>query len=127
MKSILHKAASLLVALTISTAAVTPALADEMNWTFDTSDITDDIQVQLYSQSDDQEWPEQERVWTIYVEDYVSNFTISCVYQEEICYGAWVKGDSTSYWGTGYKDRYNDSSACHVCGFEKNVTVKLLE
>ncbi len=127
MKSILHKAASLLVALIISTAAVTPALAERMTWTFDTSNITDDIQVQLYSQIDDQEWPDTDRAWVIDVEESKSTYNISCVYEEEICYGAWVDGDTSSYWGTGFNDRYNDSSACHVCGFEKNVTIKLLE
>jgi len=51
------------------------------------------------------------------IDDYdIHTYTLSCNRGEQICYGAWVRGNSDRYWGSGYDGQQRCSSCCLTCG-----------
>lgn len=72
------------------------------------------VEVQFYSNNRNHVWPGVGRVYAL--KDYdVHTYRISCVQGEKVCYGAWVAGDSTSYWGTGRGGKQGCSDCCYTC------------
>ena len=35
---------------------------------------------------------------------------------EKVCYGAWIAGDTSTYWGKGYGGQYGCTDCCAFCG-----------
>jgi hypothetical protein len=78
------------------------------------------VQVAFYSESRNVSWPEPGKAWNL--DDFmVHEFKLSCIPGEKICYGAWVTGDATQYWGVGNRNRTSCSNCCSVCG-QGNMT-----
>ena len=72
------------------------------------------VDVKFYSQNRHHVWPSSSTVWTI--RDYgVHTYRLSCIQNEKICYGAWVRGNATSYWGVGREGRQPCNNCCYTC------------
>lgn len=72
------------------------------------------VDVAFFSQNRNHAWPGGTKVWVI--KDYeVHNYKLDCANGEKICYGAWLRGDTTTYWGTGYGGKQRCTSCCFVC------------
>lgn len=73
------------------------------------------VQIEFYSQARDAAWPGNGNAYNL--DDYDTHaFTLECNTGEQICYGAWVTGDDSQYWGVGNNNQYSCDSCCLVCG-----------
>lgn len=110
---------ALLIAAGLAVGTSAPAQADEMSWTL-TSKYQYKVQVSFYSRSRRHEWPGSGKAWGL--DDSASHdFSLSCNAGEKICYGAWVTGDSSIYWGVGLDGKHGCKDCCAVCGEEDPV------
>lgn len=81
------------------------------------------VDVAFYSKSRKVEWPGGGKVWTI--KDFkVHEFKLNCVDGEQICYGAWVRGNDKRYWGVGHYGKAGCKGCCFTCG--TNVSTPVL-
>ena len=72
------------------------------------------VDVQFYSTNRKHVWPTNSTVYSI--DDYgVHTYRISCIENEKICYGAWVRGKSSSYWGAGKDGKHRCNDCCYTC------------
>ncbi|WP_349359386.1 hypothetical protein [Stappia sp.] len=90
-----------------------PAQAETMSWLF-RSNHPNIVDVELYSQSRDHVWPGGDKVFVL-DDGQTTEFAIDCSAGEDICYGAWVRGDANAYWGVGLDDEEACESCCYVC------------
>jgi hypothetical protein len=42
--------------------------------------------------------------------------TLNCFQGQKICYGGWVRGNDSRYWGVGNNFSHNCKGCCFVCG-----------
>ena len=106
----------LIFAAAMSVAAIAPAaaVAAELQWHV-RSEHEYAVSLEFYSQDRNHVWPGNDEVYVI--RDYdVHNYTLTCNNGEKICYGAWVRNDSSSYWGSGYDGEQSCDSCCFTCG-----------
>lgn len=105
---------ALLVLIAAQTVAAGAAMAESMVWKF-RSHHPNIVDVQLYASARNHVWPGNGRVWSL--KDYAAHsVSINCVRGDKVCYGAWVRGTESSYWGGGRNNRKNCSSCCYICG-----------
>ena len=107
---------SLIFAAAMSVAAIAPAaaVAAELQWHV-RSEHEYAVSLEFYSQDRNHVWPGNDEVYVI--RDYdVHDYTLTCNNGEKICYGAWVRNDSSSYWGSGYDGEQSCDSCCFTCG-----------
>lgn len=98
------------------------AFAASMTWRIRAFD-KHAVDIAFYSQNRKHEWPGGGKVWVI--RDYdVKSYNITCVSGEKICYGAWVRGSSKEYWGTGKDNRNTCKKCCYTC--EDGFTTPIL-
>ena len=71
------------------------------------------VSLRFYSTTREHVWPNNYEVYTI-EDNGVHRYKLQCQPAEQICYGAWVRGDETSFWGVG---AYN-GEACDDCCFQ---------
>jgi hypothetical protein len=83
------------------------------------------VELQLYSQNRNWVWPSANRVYVL-PNSKKSTINISCRKNEKICYGAWVAGNTRSYWGVGYDGRRDCRGCCYICGRGQTPVIKLL-
>jgi hypothetical protein len=104
-----------ILALTIALSGVSVAAkADTLRW-FITSDYPYVVSLEFYSQKYNRAWPGNGKVWLI--DDYQTHeYNLECETGEQICYGAWARGDSDTYWGVGPNNSHGCTSCCGVCG-----------
>ena len=57
------------------------------------------VGIRFFSQSRNNRWPGGKKAYRLDDSSF-QNATLTCQEGEQICYGAWVNGDSKSYWGT---------------------------
>ena len=90
------------------------AQAQSLEWRFE-SNHPNIVDVELYSQSRrGHVWPGNNKIYVL--DDYsTKHINISCRSGEKICYGAWVRGDTGSYWGVGYKNGNGCKGCCYNC------------
>lgn len=112
-----------LVVVAAQAVAMGAAMADSMVWKFRSyhSNIVD---VQLYASARNNVWPRNGQVWSL-TDLNVHNVTITCVRGEKVCYGAWVRGTESSYWGGGRNNRQSCTSCCYVCGNIQTPVINL--
>ena len=106
----------LIFAAAMSVAAIAPAaaVAAELQWHV-RSEHEYAVSLEFYSQDRNHVWPGNDEVYVI--RDYdVHDYTLTCNNGEKICYGAWVRNDSSSYWGSGYDGEQSCDSCCFTCG-----------
>lgn len=72
------------------------------------------VDIQFYSQNRRNTWPGGNKVWSVKNFE-TQNIRISCVSGERICYGAWVRGTGSSYWGVGQNQKYSCTGCCYTC------------
>jgi len=114
-------AALVLAALMMTLGA---AQAQNMTWKF-RSDHPNVVDVELYSQDRDYVWPGNNQVFSL-DDSNVRDMPIRCRDGEKICYGAWVRGQDGTYWGTGPQNKQRCTDCCSVCG-EGDPPVRLLQ
>jgi hypothetical protein len=114
-----------LVALASLVAAVIPApsQAADLNWQI-RSLYRYQVEIVFYSTTRNWQWPGQGQVWVLN-DDNFKSFSLNCQYGEKICYGAWVRGDTSRYWGVGYNNRQSCNNCCYVCGYGATQAITL--
>ena len=73
------------------------------------------VQIAFFSQSRSYVWPGPERAYPL-DDSRTHEFPLACRTGEEICYGAWVTGEGTLYWGVGPENNRSCRNCCFVCG-----------
>ena len=111
MKNIKTLLAGLLLAVLVPSLAA----AATSRWTID-NDYNRTVSLEFYSQDRNHVWPGNDQVYVIDPNEGQASFNLSCNNNELICYGAWVRGNSQTYWGVGPNDSYNCSNCCARCG-----------
>ena len=92
----------------------TTAEAAELSWRVK-SNYRYKVQIEFYSQDRKSAWPGNGRAYGL--NDYeTKTFTLNCRSGEKICYGAWVTGDGSKYWGVGANNRHSCRGCCATCG-----------
>ena len=106
-----------LAALLVAAAGMfaTQASAAELVWRFK-SEHQHQVSLEFYSQDRNHVWPGGGDVYVLKDSD-THTFSLNCNYGEKICFGAWVRNDSSSYWGAGYDGADACESCCFSCGY----------
>ncbi len=90
------------------------ANASELTWRLK-SEHPNTVSLEFYSQDRNHVWPGNGKVYLL--DDWdTHSYTLSCNYNELICFGAWVRNRSDTYWGSGYNDEKSCDSCCARCG-----------
>jgi hypothetical protein len=110
-----HLAAALAAALMIPSAASADTLTFKMR-----SFSSSAVEIAFYSQNRKTEWPGGGKVYAKSGHD-VASYPLTCVKGEKICYGAWLKGNASRYWGVGQGNTQKCSDCCYTCN-GKTVT-----
>lgn len=72
------------------------------------------VEVELYAQNRRHVWPGAGEVY--YLDDGESKqIYISCQRGEKICYGAWISGDTETFWGVGKDNQNRCRNCCYTC------------
>ena len=95
------------------------AQADNLVWSIK-SDHPNVVSLEFYNRA----WPGGGEVYIL--DDWdPKSFNLQCSSGELICYGAWVRGDSNTYWGVGIDNSQYCSDCCYYCG-EPTAPITLL-
>jgi len=98
------------------------AQADNLQWVVQ-SDHPNVVSLEFYSQDYDRAWPGGGEVYIL--DDWnAQSYNLQCSSGELICYGAWVRGDSSQYWGVGMDNSQYCSDCCYYCG-ERTESISL--
>ncbi len=114
-----------LVAAALLVTAPLTASAEQMTVVIANSH-TYAVQLEMYSQDRDHAWPGGNEAY-ILDDGETKNITLECEDQENICYGAWVSGDATTYWGVGPNNDQECSDCCYVCDGGSTESINLVE
>jgi hypothetical protein len=104
----------MLASIVLSMARPPTASADSLVWKV-RSNYRHGIQIAFYSQSRLLEWPGNGQAWGLN-DSGTHKYTLTCVAGETICFGAWVTGHSSIYWGIGAHHEHSCDRCCYVCG-----------
>src|SRR5262245_1227828 len=59
------------------------------------------VQIAFYARERNHEWPGNGQAWDL--NDYNNHtYTLNCRQGEKICFGAWVTGNASKFWGVGF-------------------------
>lgn len=84
------------------------------------------VAIEFTSQDRNHQWPGNGKAYKI--ADYkVHSYKLSCQNGETICYGAWLEGDSTQYWGVGMDNENYCTDCCYVCDGSRVQLINLNE
>jgi hypothetical protein len=72
------------------------------------------MRVELYSQDRDYVWPGNDEVYLL-DDGETKTMSLACNEGESICYGAWIQGDQTTYWGVGPDNSQKCENCCYIC------------
>jgi len=102
-------------ALAFVSAAVlsAPAFAGDVTFVMN-NQHPNALEVQLYSQDRDHVWPGPDEVYLL-DDGETKTMSLSCEDGESICYGAWIAGDQTTYWGVGPGKTQDCDTCCYTC------------
>jgi hypothetical protein len=90
-----------------------PAFAEEVTFVMN-NHHPNAVEVQLYSDGRDYVWPSSDEVYLL-DDGETKTMTIECEGGEQICYGAWISGDQTTFWGVGPGKTQDCDNCCYVC------------
>jgi hypothetical protein len=82
------------------------------------------LEVELYSQDRNHVWPGGGEVYVL-DDGEAKQMALSCKKGESICYGAWIMGDRTTYWGVGPGGTEGCSDCCYTCTGGSTETISL--
>ncbi len=87
--------------------------AESLTWNV-RNDHPNAVSLEFYSDDGRTSWPGDGEVYVL--DDGQDHaFPIQCDLGERICYGAWVRGDETQYWGVGKDGAQSCESCCYRC------------
>jgi hypothetical protein len=69
---------------------------------------------QFFSRTRNHVWPGGGQVWYAWPGQRYTP-VLRCMDGEYICYGAWVEGNTSIYWGVGPNGTYGCPSCCYTC------------
>ena len=73
------------------------------------------VQIAFYARERNHEWPGNGQAWDL--NDYNNHtYTLNCRQGEKVCFGAWVTGNSSKFWGVGFGGKQGCPSCCFFCG-----------
>ena len=101
------------LALAALAGLASPALADEVTFVMN-NHHPNAVEVQLYSQERDYVWPSNDEVYLL-DDGETKTMPIECEAGERICYGAWISGDQSTYWGVGPGKTQDCDNCCYTC------------
>jgi hypothetical protein len=102
------------VLLVLAASFAAPVSADTLVWRVK-SEHPNSVSLEFYSQDRNAAWPGGGEVYVI--KDWeIHNYRLDCRSGEQICFGAWVRNDTSSYWGAGYNGDEACESCCVTCG-----------
>lgn len=84
------------------------------------------VEVELYSQDRNHVWPGDGQIYLL-DDGETKSIPLSCNEGEKICYGAWVSGDKTTYWGTGPNNGEVCEDCCYTCQGGSTEEIDLTE
>ena len=88
--------------------------AENMTW-YVKSNYPYKVSVVFYSRTRrNHAWPGGTKVYVI-ANSRVKEYSLSCRRGEKICFGAWVRGRKSRYWGVGYRGRKGCKRCCYTC------------
>jgi hypothetical protein len=73
------------------------------------------VSLEFYSQDYNRAWPGDGQVYVL-DDSNTHNYNLECQTGEQICFGAWVRNQSDTYWGVGMNDANNCTNCCYTCG-----------
>ncbi|MEX0347614.1 MAG: hypothetical protein AB3N20_22010 [Rhizobiaceae bacterium] len=109
----LNCCAALLAVGIVSTVVAPIAQAAEISFRF-TNHLSSPVWVKLFSSDRLKDWPDDGRLF-ILADSSPRNFSVGCELGERICYGAWIEGDITHYWGSGNEGKFDCDNCCTIC------------
>ena len=114
--------ATLFAALLFTLAAAAPAVAETITFRV-VAKHQNIVDVEFYSRTRNVVWPGNNRVYSI--QDFNQHsYKLNCQPGEKICYGAWVRGNQTIYWGQGAGGKNACRNCCYTCdGGVNDVTL----
>ena len=112
-RRVLPRGLLLALALVSLGASVAPALADDVSFIM-RNEHPNAIELELYSDSRDHIWPGNNEVYLL-DDGETKEISLSCQSGESICYGAWISGDQSTYWGVGPGNQVTCTDCCYVC------------
>ena len=89
------------------------ANADSLIWRVQ-SKYAYQVNLEFYSKSRNHAWPGGTKVYVL-KDSKTHRFSLSCNYNEKICYGAWVRGNRDRYWGVGRGGSHSCKGCCYRC------------
>lgn len=104
-------------------ALSTPAAAADVTFTMQ-NNHPNAVEVELYSQGRDHVWPGNGEVY-ILDDGEAKQMPLSCEEGEKICYGAWIQGDQSTYWGVGPGNKEACDDCCYTCTGGATETINL--
>jgi hypothetical protein len=80
------------------------------------------VDVAFHSQNRRNVWPRPGKAYVL--RDYkVTDYRLTCISGERICYGGTVRGDAAHYWGVGANGKQICKSCCYTCNGGNVTTV----
>ena len=99
--------------------------AQTLTWKFQSFDKTV-VDIQFYPESRTRLFPANRPVYSL--DDYgMHSYTISCAAGEKICYGAWMRTNTSAHWGKGKDEKNRCSDCCYTCNGGTTPIHKLSE
>ncbi|MDB5555741.1 MAG: hypothetical protein JWL86_5725 [Rhizobium sp.] len=105
--------------------SIQSALAAEVTFTI-RNNHPNALEVELYSQDRNHVWPGGGEVYVLDDGD-AKSMALTCKEGENICYGAWIKGDQTTYWGVGPNNAQSCTDCCYTCTGGATETIDLIQ
>ncbi|MDW6025176.1 hypothetical protein SAZ10_25790 [Mesorhizobium sp. BAC0120] len=106
---IVRRAAPALIALVLAA----PAFAGDVTFVMN-NHHPNAVEVQLFSQSRNHVWPGSDEVYML-DDGETKTMSLSCQDGESICYGAWISGDQSTFWGVGPDGEETCDDCCYTC------------
>jgi hypothetical protein len=94
-------------------AAPTDAAAEDM--TFRVKSMAENkVQIRFFSRDRKVRWPAVGRAYGL--NDYNEHeYKLNCINGERVCYGAWITGNASRYWGVGSEGKEACQGCCYTC------------
>ena len=125
MKTILQRAGLTALAIAMLVGGASTGFAADVTFEMKNSH-PNAVEVELYSQDRDHVWPGNNQVYLL-DDGETKQIPLSCDQGEKICYGAWISGDKSTYWGTGPDNAETCSDCCYTCSGGSTEEIDLTE
>ena len=82
------------------------------------------VNLKFYSRNRDVTWPKETKVYVMR-DNKLRQYSVDCIEGQTVCYGAWERGDRSSYLGSGYGGEQACKSCCTVCDGKETQLLSL--